>query len=151
MIITSRPNLRLKHTIILKWSFLNGHIKMTVHFTKTDDLIFFHFNMKKLNMFNFHHIKMMKISFEITRHYCFVLATTRNLHTCACFYVNIRLNKNKSCTTKVEGRFWILEEIKIKIKGKKVFNQIAAKAKNVELTVAFIEAFSRDFRTQSNI
>ena len=93
----------------------------------------------------------MKISFEITRHYCFVLATTRNLHTCVCFYVNIHLNKNKSCTTEVEDRFWILEEIKIKIKGKKVFNQIAAKAKNVELTVAFIEAFSRDFRTQSNI
>ena len=39
--------------------------------------------------------------------------------------------------------FWILEEIKIyKVKGKKVFNQIAAKAKNVELTKAFIEAFS---------
>ena len=47
-------------------------------------------------MFNFLHIKMMKISFEIMRHYCFVLATTRNLHTCVCFYVTVRLYKNKS-------------------------------------------------------
>ena len=31
-----------------------------------------------------------------------------------------------------------------------VFNQITAKAKNIELT-AFIEAFSCDFRTKSNI
>ena len=69
---------------------------MTVYFTKSDDLIVFHFDMKKLNVFNFLRIKMMKISFEIIRHYCFVLATTRNLHTCVCFYVNIRLNKNKS-------------------------------------------------------
>ena len=69
---------------------------MTVYFTKTDDLILFHFNMKKLNMFNFLHIKMMKISFEIIRHHCFVLATAKNLHTCVYFYVNIRLNKNKS-------------------------------------------------------
>ena len=59
--------------------------KMTVYFTKNDDLILFHFNMKKLNMFNFLHIKMMKISFEIIRHHCFVLATTRNIHTCVCF------------------------------------------------------------------
>ena len=63
---------------------------MTVYFTKNDDLILFHFNMKKLN------IKMMKISFEIIRHQCFVLTTTRNLHTCVCFYINTRLNKNKS-------------------------------------------------------
>ena len=69
---------------------------MTEHFTKNDNLILFHFNMKKLNMFNFLHIKMMNISFQIIRHHCFVLATTRNLHTCVCFYVNIRLNKNKS-------------------------------------------------------
>ena len=69
---------------------------MTVYFTKNDDLILFHFNMKKLNMFNFLHIKMMKISFEIIRHYCFVLATTRNLHTCVCFDVIVRLYKNKS-------------------------------------------------------
>ena len=69
---------------------------MTVYLTKNDDLILFHFNMKKLNMFNFLRIQMMKISFEITRHHCFVLATTRNLHTCVCFYVNIRLNKDKS-------------------------------------------------------
>ena len=93
----------------------------------------------------------MKISFEIIRHHCFVLATTINLHTCVCFYVNIRLNKNKFCTTKLEDHFRILEEIKIKVKGKKVFNQIAAKAENIALTEAFIEAFSRDFRTQSNI
>ena len=69
---------------------------MTMYFTKNHDLILFHFNMEKLSMFNFLRIKMMKISFEIIRHYCFVLATTRNLHTCVCFYVNIRLNKNKS-------------------------------------------------------
>ena len=78
---------------------------MTVHFTKNDDLILFHFNMKKLNMFNLLHIKMMKISFEIIRHHCFVLATMENLDTSICFYVNIRLNKNKSCTAKLEDRF----------------------------------------------
>ena len=69
---------------------------MTVYFTKNDDLILCHFNKKKLNMFNFLHIKMMKISFEIIEHHCFVLKATRNLHTCVCFYVNIRLNKTKS-------------------------------------------------------
>ena len=69
---------------------------MTVNFTKNDDLILFHFNMKKLNMSNFLHIKMMKISFEIIRHHCLVLATKRNVHTCVCFYVNIPLNKNRS-------------------------------------------------------
>ena len=37
-----------------------------------------------------------------------------------------------------------------KVKGKKVFNQMATKAKNVELTEAFIEAFSGVFTTQSN-
>ena len=78
---------------------------MTVHFTKNDDLILFHFKMKKLNMFNLLHIKMMKISFEIIRRHCFVLATMKNLDTCICFYANIRLNKNKSCTTKLEDRF----------------------------------------------
>ena len=31
-------------------------MKMTVYFTKNNDLIFFHFNTKKLNMFNFLHI-----------------------------------------------------------------------------------------------
>ena len=71
------------------------NIKMTVYFTKNGDLILVHFNMKKLNMFNFLLIKMMKISFEVIRHHCFVLATTRNLHTCVCFYVIIHLNKNK--------------------------------------------------------
>ena len=81
-------------------SFLNGHIKITVYLRKNDDLILFHFNMKRLNMLNCLHIKMMKISFEIIRHHCFVLATTRNLHTCVCFYVNIRLNKNKSLMLK---------------------------------------------------
>ena len=84
---------RLKYTIILKWSFLIDHIKMTVHFIKNDDLILFHFNMKKLNMFNFLHIKMMKISFEIIRHHCLVLAT-RNLLTT--IYISIYLNKNES-------------------------------------------------------
>ena len=69
---------------------------MTVYFTKNDDLILFPFNMKKLNIFNFLHIKMMKISFEIIRHHCLVLATKKNLHTCVCFYVNTRFNKNRS-------------------------------------------------------
>ena len=78
---------------------------MTVYFTKNDDLILFHFNMEKLNMFSFLHIKMVKISFEIIIHHCFVVATTRKLPTCVCFYVNIPLNKNKSCTTKLEDRF----------------------------------------------
>ena len=35
-------------------------------------------------------------------------------------------------------------------KRKKGFNQMATKAKNVELTEAFIEAFSGVFTTQSN-
>ena len=69
---------------------------MTVYFTKNDDLILFPFNMKKLNIFNFLHIKMMKISFEIIRHHCLVLATKKNLNTCVCFYVNTRFNKNRS-------------------------------------------------------
>ena len=73
----------IKCIIILKW-----------YFTKYDDLILFHFNMKKLNMLNFLHIKMMKTSFEIIAHHCFVLATTGNSHTCVYFYVNIRLNKS---------------------------------------------------------
>ena len=74
----------IKCIIILKW-----------YFTKYDDLILFHFNMKKLNMLNFLHInKMMKTSFEIITHHCFVLATTGNSHTCVYFYVNIRLNKS---------------------------------------------------------
>ena len=67
---------------------------MTVYFTETDDLILFHFNMKKLNMSNFLNIKIMKISFEIIRHRCSVLATTGNLLTCVYFYVNIRLIKS---------------------------------------------------------
>ena len=68
---------------------------MAVYLTKNDDLILFHFNMTKLNMFNFLHVKIMTISFGIIRHHCFVFATTRNLHTCICFYVNIRLSKSK--------------------------------------------------------
>ena len=46
--------------------FLNDHIKMTVYFTKNDDVILFHFNMKKLNMFNFLHFKMMKIFLKLS-------------------------------------------------------------------------------------
>ena len=46
----------IKYTIILKQSFLNDHIKMIVYFTKKDDLILFHFNIRKLNTFNFPHI-----------------------------------------------------------------------------------------------
>ena len=70
---------------------------MTVHFTKNDDLIIlFHFNMKKLNLFNFLHIKMMKISFEIIGHYCFV----REICILMYIYVIIRLNKNKGLVRK---------------------------------------------------
>ena len=47
---------------------------MTMYFTKNHDLILFHFNMEKLSMFNFLRIKMMRISFEIIRHDCLVLA-----------------------------------------------------------------------------
>ena len=39
---------------------------MIVYFTKNDDLILFHINMKKLNMFNFLHFKMMKILFKLS-------------------------------------------------------------------------------------
>ena len=39
---------------------------MTVYFTKNDDVILFHFNMKKLNMFNFLHFKMMKIFLKLS-------------------------------------------------------------------------------------
>ena len=85
--VFNRCSLRLKYTIILKWSFLNDHIKVIVYFTKNDDLILFHFNMKKLNMFNFLHNKMMNISFEIIRHYCFILATTRNLQREMCMFL----------------------------------------------------------------
>ena len=89
------------HNIMFLKVQMHSHIKvimnkMTMHFTRNYDLILFNFNMKKLIMFNFLHIKMMKISFEIIRHHCFVLVTTRNLHTCVCFYINIHLNKSKS-------------------------------------------------------
>ena len=47
---------------------------------------------------------------------------------------------------------WILEEIKIyEVKGKPLFNQMAAKSKNVEHTKAFIGAFNGIFTTQSDI
>ena len=39
---------------------------MTMYFTKNDDLILFHINMKMLNMFNFLHFKMMKILFKLS-------------------------------------------------------------------------------------
>ena len=125
---------------------------MTVYFTKNDNLILFHFNMKKLNMFIFPRIKMMKISFEIIRHNCSVLATTRNSHTSLCSLVNIRLNKNKSLVKqnlKIVVEYW--KKKNYKVKGNKVFNQMTAKTKNVELTGAFIEAFSGIFTTQLNI
>ena len=55
------------------------------------------------------------------------------------FYVNARLNKN-------------LEDIKIyKVSGKIIFNQMAPKAKDVELTKAFVAAFSGNFRTRPNV
>ena len=80
-----------------------------MYFTKNDDLILFHFNMKKLNMFNYLHIKMMKISFENIRHHYFILATRRNIHSCVCFYVNICLGKNKSLVQqnfKIVFEYW---------------------------------------------
>ena len=52
---------------------------------------------------------MMKISFEIIKHYCFAVATTRNLHSCACFYLNIRLKKSKSLVQqnlKIGFEYW---------------------------------------------
>ena len=58
---------------------------MTLYFLKNDDLILFHLNMKKLNMSNFLLTKMIKISFEIVRHHCSVLVTTRNLYICLGF------------------------------------------------------------------
>ena len=81
---------------------------MTKYFTKNDDLILFHFNTKKLNMFNFLQL-MMKISFEIIRHHYLVLMTIRNLCTCACFYINIRFNKNRSLVQqnlKIALEYW---------------------------------------------
>ena len=58
--------LRLKYTIILKWSFLNFNII----FYNNDDLIVFHFNME---------ILMVEISFEIIRHQQeIIVATTIN-------------------------------------------------------------------------
>ena len=102
--------LRLKYTIILKWSFLIDHVKIDLLkwpciLQKTwwfNPLSFWYEKVEHihwtyiLNMFNFLHIKMMKIPFEIIRRHCVVLATTRNLHTCVYFYVNICLNENKN-------------------------------------------------------
>ena len=88
---------------------------------------------------------MITISFEIIRDHCFILATTRNLHTCVCFYVIICLNKNKSLVRQNLksfldiGRNNILQIKIYKVKGKKVFNQTAAKAKNVELAKALLK------------
>ena len=46
----------------------------------------------------------------------------------------------------------MLEDIKIyKVSGKRVFNQMAPKAKDVELTKAFVAAFSGNFKTRPNI
>ena len=114
---------------------------------KKDDLILFYFNMKKLNMFNFLHIKMMKISFESNRHHCFVLATTRNLHTCVCFYVNIRFNKNKSLVQqnlKIVFEYW--KKLKSKQKEKKYLTRLLLELKMLsskklllKLLVAFVE------------
>ena len=62
---------------------------MTVYFTKTNDLILFHFNVKKLNMFHFLHIKMMRISFETNRHHCLVLMMMMMMN-CFCGMVDRR-------------------------------------------------------------
>ena len=80
----------------------------------------------------------------------------RNLHTCSCFllhiYVNICLNKNKGLAQqnlKIVCKYW--KKSNLQSKRKKVFDLVVAKAKNVEPTEAFIEAFSSVFTTQSNI
>ena len=114
---------------------------MTVYFTKNDDLILFHFNAKKLNMFNFLHIKMMKISFEIIKHHCFVLAATRNLHTCIWFRINIRLNKTESLVQQnLKDRFWILEQIKFtKEKEKKYLTRWLLKLKMLNSQKLFLK------------
>ena len=107
---------------------------MTVYFTKNDDLILFHVNMKKLNMLKFLHIKMMKIYFEILRHHCFVLVTMKSSHSCVCFYINICLNKNESLVQqnlKIVFEYWKKWKF-TKGKGKKIFNQMAAKAKKFD-------------------
>ena len=55
-------------------------------------------------------------------------------------FVNIRLNDNKSWTSKLEDHFWILEDINIyKVKGKKGFNQMAAKATHDALKKLLLE------------
>ena len=76
---------------------------------------------------------MMKISFEIIRHHCLVLATKRNAHTCVCFYVNIRFNKIEFLYNKTfADRFGILEEIKIyKVIGKKYLTKWLLKLKRL--------------------
>ena len=66
---------------------------MTVYFTKYDYLILFYFNLQKF-----------KVSFKVIRHHCFVMVATRNLHTCVCFYVNIRLNEKNSLVEKLEDQ-----------------------------------------------
>ena len=92
-------------------------------------------------MFNFFHIKMMKISFEIIRYHCFVLVTMRHLHTCVCF-VHVRLHKNKS----------LIQQNLAYTTNQNLYNKpYAAKAKTVELTEAFIKAFSGVFTAQSSI
>ena len=68
---------------------------MTVYFTKNNDLILFHFNMKKLNMLNmkklnFLQIKMMKISFEVNRHHCLVLMMMMMMMNCFCGMIDRR-------------------------------------------------------------
>ena len=66
---------------------------------------------------------MMKISFEIIRHHCFVLATTINLNACVCFYVNIRLHKKKALYNKTLRSLLNIERNKnLQSKKKKVFN-----------------------------
>ena len=84
---------------------------MIVYFTKNDDLILFCFNMKKLNIFNFLHIKIMKMSFEIIRNHCFVLATVGNLQTYVCFQVNICLNKSLvQQNLKIVFEYWKIQK-----------------------------------------
>lgn len=62
------------------------HINIFVCLTKNDDLIFFNFNMKKLSMFSSLHITMMKISFEINKHYCFALAKIEDFYSSVHFF-----------------------------------------------------------------
>ena len=117
---------------------------MTVYFTENNDLILFHFHMKNLNMFNILRIEMMKISLMKLSDTVVLSWRQREICilVCVCFYVNIRLNKNKSLVQQnllnIRKSFLSIGRNKnLKSKLKKKMNQVTAKAKNVKFTEAF--------------